>query len=265
MLSADGVVRRFRLDKQADASRGGRTWLPEQYSRTTTATTSREWSGPGCGRTGVTRRPRRGGTVSGVPPAAIALMMAVVGVSRTAAAQEGAREDPVAITFGLGIAAPGSYDHSAGGGTSADTLNEVQWIGNYDCDDVVSFFLTVTHDPTAGGLGGSRTAEIDLEFAAGANGQPGVGLTDILSVTPVPGDPGEVGDGNSSATLLDESLDEPYTDGGTLERHRTGRQPRPRRHRGRAHRCPRHLRRRAQLRHPLRGVHRRPRGLPQPS
>jgi uncharacterized repeat protein (TIGR01451 family) len=160
-------------------------------------------------------RRSRARTVSGVLMATIALTMAVVGVSRTATAQEGAN-DPVAITFGLGIAVPDSYDHSGGGGTSTNTLNEVQWIGNYDCDDVVSFFLTVTHDPTAGGLGGSRSAEIDLEFAAGANGQPGVGLTDILGVTRVPGDPGEVGDGNGSATLLDESLDGPYTDGGTL-------------------------------------------------
>lgn len=125
-------------------------------------------------------------------------------------------EDPVAIVFGMGIAAPDTYDHSAGGGSTADTGIEFQWIPNYDCGDVVSFLLTVTNDPSAGGLGGPRTADIDLQFAAGASGQPGVGFTDILGVTVLPGDPAAVGDGNSAATLLGESLVGAHTTTGTL-------------------------------------------------
>ena len=171
------------------------------------------------------RRPARrtrGRTLGGAVLGAVALIMAIVGVTRTATAQNGS-DDPVAIEFGMGLVAPGAYVHSSGGGTWADTVNEVQWIGNYECGDVVSYILTVTHDPTAGGLGGPRTAEIDLEFAAGANGIPGVGLTDILDVHGPRRRPGRGGRRQQQRHVAGRVPRRPYTTGGDAERHRTGR------------------------------------------
>jgi uncharacterized repeat protein (TIGR01451 family) len=78
----------------------------------------------------------------------------------------------------------------------------------------VSFLLAVSQDASAGPA--PVTAEIDLAFAAGANGQPGVGFADILGVTVNPPVLGQSDDGDSTATLLDEQLVGPFTKQGTL-------------------------------------------------
>jgi hypothetical protein len=150
--------------------------------------------------------------------AALALVMAVLGVTRPASA-----DDVPSIRVDMGMADPGSYDHAVGGGAwgdgrsgaPGDVGNEYQW-SHYACGDIVSFLALFTADTTEGSQKAPRTVDLHLAFDAATSGQPGAGYTDIVAVSVVGGDPANVGDGESTARLMNETLTDPYQPGGKL-------------------------------------------------
>ena len=131
--------------------------------------------------------------------------------------------------------APATYDHNIGGGAFDDrtvgTANDIVESlegSDFACGDIVTYLTQITVDdtPPAGLI---QTIRIDYEFTADNNGQPGIGLIEILNVAVNYGsvvggdgaggtDSGIVDDGGSVATLISQSLSAPiFTSSSILE------------------------------------------------
>ncbi|NEP35935.1 hypothetical protein [Moorena sp. SIO3B2] len=103
---------------------------------------------------------------------------------------------------------PETYDHSTGGGTYGDggttTTVESLQAGDFECDDIVSYFAVVTVDQNPADA--NQTIELDFSFLADTTGQSGAAISDIVNVEVNPGDTGNIGDNDSTATLTNEGL-----------------------------------------------------------
>ncbi|MBC5774011.1 T9SS type A sorting domain-containing protein [Pontibacter sp. KCTC 32443] len=121
--------------------------------------------------------------------------------------------------------APDSYDHTTGGGAFDDATTNTDIVeslegGDFTCGDIVTFLTEIKVDA---GATGAQTIDLDYSFLADATGQPGVALSDILTVKvnygavsggdgPGNTDSGISDDGGSVATLTNEHI----TGDGTL-------------------------------------------------
>ena len=77
--------------------------------------------------------------------------------------------------------------------------------GDFECDDLVTFFTQITVD--AGAASGG-TIELDYTYGAETTGQPGLGFSDIISVAVNTPDSGNKNlDGDEVATLIAEGFD----------------------------------------------------------
>ncbi len=113
-------------------------------------------------------------------------------------------------------AGPFTYDHDTGLGDRPEfgydnrniskTNGVVESLegGDFECDDLVTFFVEVEIEDGAG----SGAVALDLSFGAETTGQPGIGFDNIVSVAINTPDDGNVGlDGTETATLSNEHLD----------------------------------------------------------
>ncbi len=77
--------------------------------------------------------------------------------------------------------------------------------GDFECGDLVTFFVQVE---VAADAAGSGAVELDMSFGNETTGQPGIGFDNIVSIAINTPDGGNVGlDGNETATLSNEHLD----------------------------------------------------------
>ena len=113
-------------------------------------------------------------------------------------------------------AGPFTYDHDTGLGAYPDfgyndrTIDKDSGVveslegGDFECGDLVTFFVEVEVEESAG----SGSVALDLSFGNETTGQPGVGFDDIVSWGINTPDDGNVGlDGNETVTLTDEHID----------------------------------------------------------
>jgi uncharacterized repeat protein (TIGR01451 family) len=121
------------------------------------------------------------------------------------------------ISLDFVAAGPFTYDHTTGLGARpqfgydnrniSKTNGVVESLegGDFECDDLVTFFVQVAVDE---GAGGSGAVELDMSFGAETTGQPGLGFDNIVSVAINSPDDGNVGlDGTETATLSNEHAD----------------------------------------------------------
>jgi uncharacterized repeat protein (TIGR01451 family) len=114
-------------------------------------------------------------------------------------------------------AGPFTYNHETGLGTPPQfgydtrTISKTNGVveslegGDFECGDLVTFFVQVE---VAGDAAGSGAVELDMSFGNETTGQPGIGFDDIVSVAINTPDGGNVGlDGTETATLSNEHLD----------------------------------------------------------
>ena len=114
-------------------------------------------------------------------------------------------------------AGPFTYNHTTGLGSPPQfgydnrTISKTNGVveslegGDFECGDLVTFFVQVE---VAGDAAGSGAVELDMSFGNETTGQPGIGFDDIVSVAVNTPDGGNVGlDGNEAATLSNEHLD----------------------------------------------------------
>jgi uncharacterized repeat protein (TIGR01451 family) len=121
------------------------------------------------------------------------------------------------ISLDFVAAGPFTYNHATGLGTHPQFGYDNRQIsksngvveslegGDFECDDLVTFFVQVK---VAGNAGGSGSVELDMSFGAETTGQPGLGFDDIVSWginTPDDGNIGNVAD--NVVTLSNEHLD----------------------------------------------------------
>jgi uncharacterized repeat protein (TIGR01451 family) len=114
-------------------------------------------------------------------------------------------------------AGPFTYNHATGLGSNppfgynSRTINKNTGVveslegGDFECGDLVTFFVQVE---VAGDAAGSGAVALDMSFGNETTGQPGIGFDDIVSVAINTPDGGNVGlDGTETATLSNEHLD----------------------------------------------------------
>jgi uncharacterized repeat protein (TIGR01451 family) len=133
------------------------------------------------------------------------------------AAPPGGSLDGGDIDLDFIAAGPFTYNHATGLGTypqfgyndrnisKSNGVVESLESGDFECDDLVTFFTQITVDSGAASGG---TIELDYTYGAETTGQPGLGFTDIISVAVnTPDDGNKNLDGDEVATLIDEGLD----------------------------------------------------------
>ncbi len=114
-------------------------------------------------------------------------------------------------------AGPFTYNHATGLGSPPQfgydnrTISKTNGVveslegGDFECGDLVTFFVQVE---VADDAAGSGAVELDMSFGNETTGQPGIGFDNIMSVAINTPDGGNVGlDGNETATLSNEHLD----------------------------------------------------------
>jgi uncharacterized repeat protein (TIGR01451 family) len=114
-------------------------------------------------------------------------------------------------------AGPFTYNHATGLGSPPQfgydnrTISKTNGVveslegGDFECGDLVTFFVQVV---VAGDAAGSGSVELDMSFGNETTGQPGIGFDHIVSVAINTPDGGNVGlDGTETATLSNEHLD----------------------------------------------------------
>ena len=104
----------------------------------------------------------------------------------------------VTSSLNFAASAPATYNHSTGGGVWAPHVESLEG-GDFTCGDIVTFLTEVTVD---NGASGTQSIDISYSFLADSTGQSGVALGDILHVQVNAGDPANVGDNGSTATLI---------------------------------------------------------------
>ena len=120
------------------------------------------------------------------------------------------------VSLDFVAAGPFTYDHSTGLGTRPQfgydnrTISKTNGVveslegGDFECDDLVTFFVQVQIEEGAG----SGDVELDLSFGNETTGQPGLGFDNIVSYAINTPDDGNVGlDGDETVTLSNEHLD----------------------------------------------------------
>ena len=172
------------------------------------------------------------------------LVALVLGVVLTPIAAAHAAPDDVKLNFAA--ATPSTYSHATGGGQWADgsTAYKVESLegGDFACGDLVTFF-------TEGRRGRGRRPAPRRSISTTRSSptrpdKPGVALGDILHVQVNAGDPANVGDNGSTATLVSGPtlVGTKYTPGRARRRHRSSHGSRSRRDGDRAgrltHRLP---------------------------
>jgi uncharacterized repeat protein (TIGR01451 family) len=133
------------------------------------------------------------------------------------AAPPGGSLDGGDIDLDFIAAGPFTYNHATGLGTypqfgyndrqisKSNGVVESLESGDFECDDLVTFFTQITVDSGAASGG---TIELDYTYGAETTGQPGLGFTDIISVAVnIPDDGNKNLDGDEVATLIAEGLD----------------------------------------------------------
>jgi uncharacterized repeat protein (TIGR01451 family) len=121
------------------------------------------------------------------------------------------------ISLDFVAAGPFTYNHATGLGSPPQfgydnrTISKTNGVveslegGDFECGDLVTFFVQVA---VAGDAAGSGAVELDMSFGNETTGQPGIGFDDIVSVAINTPDGGNVGlDGTETATLSNEHLD----------------------------------------------------------
>ena len=121
------------------------------------------------------------------------------------------------ISLDFVAAGPFTYNHATGLGTPPQfgydnrTISKTNGVveslegGDFECGDLVTFFVQVK---VAADAAGSGAVELDMSFGNETTGQPGIGFDNIVSVAINTPDGGNVGlDGNETATLSNEHLD----------------------------------------------------------
>ena len=114
-------------------------------------------------------------------------------------------------------AGPFTYNHATGLGSPPQfgydnrTISKTNGVveslegGDFECGDLVTFFVQVEVEE---GAAGSGAVELDMSFGNETTGQPGIGFDNIMSVAINTPDGGNVDlDGNETATLSNEHLD----------------------------------------------------------
>ena len=114
-------------------------------------------------------------------------------------------------------AGPFTYNHATGLGSPPQfgydnrTISKTNGVveslegGDFECGDLVTFFVQVK---VAGDAAGSGDVELDMSFGNETTGQPGIGFDNIMSVAINTPDGGNVGlDGDEATTLSNEHLD----------------------------------------------------------
>jgi uncharacterized repeat protein (TIGR01451 family) len=138
-------------------------------------------------------------------------------VDATPAAPPAAGLDGGDISLDFVAAGPFTYNHATGLGSPPQfgydnrTISKTNGVveslegGDFECGDLVTFFVQVA---VAGDAAGSGAVELDMSFGNETTGQPGIGFDDIVSVAINTPDGGNVGlDGTETATLSNEHLD----------------------------------------------------------
>jgi uncharacterized repeat protein (TIGR01451 family) len=121
------------------------------------------------------------------------------------------------ISLDFVAAGPFTYNHATGLGSPPQfgydnrTISKTNGVveslegGDFECGDLVTFFVAVG---VAGDAAGSGDVELDMSFGNETTGQPGIGFDNIVSVAINTPDGGNVGlDGDEAATLSNEHLD----------------------------------------------------------
>jgi uncharacterized repeat protein (TIGR01451 family) len=121
------------------------------------------------------------------------------------------------VSLDFVAAGPFTYNHATGLGTPPQfgydtrTISKTNGVveslegGDFECGDLVTFFVQVQ---VAGDAAGSGAVELDMSFGNETTGQPGIGFDNIVSVAINTPDGGNVGlDGTETATLSNEHLD----------------------------------------------------------
>jgi uncharacterized repeat protein (TIGR01451 family) len=121
------------------------------------------------------------------------------------------------ISLDFVAAGPFTYNHVTGLGSPPQfgydnrTISKTNGVveslegGDFECGDLVTFFVAVE---VAGDAAGSGDVELDMSFGNETTGQPGIGFDNIMSVAINTPDGGNVGlDGDETATLSNEHLD----------------------------------------------------------
>jgi uncharacterized repeat protein (TIGR01451 family) len=121
------------------------------------------------------------------------------------------------ISLDFVAAGPFTYNHATGLGSPPQfgydnrTISKTNGVveslegGDFECGDLVTFFVQVK---VAADAAGSGAVELDMSFGNETTGQPGIGFDDIVSVAINTPDGGNVGlDNNETATLSNEHLD----------------------------------------------------------
>jgi uncharacterized repeat protein (TIGR01451 family) len=121
------------------------------------------------------------------------------------------------ISLDFVAAGPFTYNHATGLGTHPQfgydnrTISKTNGVveslegGDFECDDLVTFFVQVR---VAGNAGGSGAVELDMSFGAETTGQPGLGFDDVVSWGINTPDDGNVAlDGTETVTQNNETLD----------------------------------------------------------
>jgi uncharacterized repeat protein (TIGR01451 family) len=138
-------------------------------------------------------------------------------VDATPAAPPAAGLDGGDISLDFVAAGPFTYNHATGLGSPPQfgydnrTISKTNGVveslegGDFECGDLVTFFVQVA---VAGDAAGSGAVELDMSFGNETTGQPGIGFDNIVSVAINTPDGGNVGlDGTETATLSNEHLD----------------------------------------------------------
>lgn len=128
--------------------------------------------------------------------AALAVILAVVGVARPATASTGGEGSPYspgkvapAVRFNMGMAHPNSYDHATGvqkdgwGNPSKTMGSQWDWV-DYHCGDIVPFLVQATNlaSPTPGIAPLTFTLHLAFDAATDDADAPGAGFTEITGV-----------------------------------------------------------------------------------
>ena len=121
------------------------------------------------------------------------------------------------VSLDFVAAGPFTYNHATGLGSPPQfgydnrTISKTNGVveslegGDFECGDLVTFFVQVK---VAGDAAGSGDVELDMSFGNETTGQPGIGFDNIMSVAINTPDGGNVGlDGDETATLSNEHLD----------------------------------------------------------